>query len=216
MTSRQGRTRRAAGTPGRRPGAVAAERAPARRTRGTGPYDRPGGLPGRRAPAHPCTWRLRLAFRPDGGQAFVVRPPGRYRTSGLPVVGPAPVLAWQRHAKPPAFAPTTRDLGWCRVGRGRAAAPRPAAGRRDAEAPRVQDDLKAALVPPLPVQAEGAMLFGHGLARGHLPAPVHWPHLRSAGPGAVSTGARRLWTRTVDHGGVGPVPEGLDEGSVSR
>ncbi|POX63023.1 hypothetical protein C3492_12640 [Streptomyces sp. Ru62] len=28
--------------------------------------------------------------------------------------------------------------------------------------------------------------------------------------------ARRLWTRTVDQGGVGPVPEGLDEGSVPR
>ncbi|GGY98328.1 hypothetical protein GCM10010300_48050 [Streptomyces olivaceoviridis] len=31
-----------------------------------------------------------------------------------------------------------------------------------------------------------------------------------------AVGARRLWTRTVDHGGVGPVPEGLDEGSVPR
>ncbi|MGW3466501.1 hypothetical protein ACWDE9_46375, partial [Streptomyces olivaceoviridis] len=41
------------------------------------------------------------------------------------------------------------------------------------EARRVQDDLKAAFAPPLLVQAEVAMLLGHGLARGHLPAPMH-------------------------------------------
>ncbi|GGY98335.1 hypothetical protein GCM10010300_48060 [Streptomyces olivaceoviridis] len=180
-----------------------------------------------------CTWRLRLAFRPDGGQEFVVRPPGRYRTSGLPVEGLAPVLAWQWHAKPPAFAPTTRDLGWCRVGEGAPQPPGPlpeggtlpdwaahpdvvrflpesldflttgtagperlrrctaarsaaaavetasravAQALRDGaadEARRVQDDLKAAFAPPLLVQAEVAMLLGHGLARGHLPAPTH-------------------------------------------
>ncbi|GGM14903.1 hypothetical protein GCM10010129_68900 [Streptomyces fumigatiscleroticus] len=79
-----------------------------------------------------CTWQLGLAFRPDGEQEFTVRPPSRYRTSGLPVEGVGPVLAWQWHMKLPAFEPTTRDLGWCRVGDG---APQPLAPVPEGETP---------------------------------------------------------------------------------
>ncbi|MFJ6215727.1 hypothetical protein ACIQGZ_20705 [Streptomyces sp. NPDC092296] len=63
-----------------------------------------------------CAWQLSLTFRPDGAPEFTVQPPDRFRTTGLPVQGLAPVLSWRWSLNPPRFIPRAAHLDWCRVG----------------------------------------------------------------------------------------------------
>ncbi|MEV7188743.1 hypothetical protein [Kitasatospora sp. NPDC093102] len=63
-----------------------------------------------------CEWQLVLAFRADDGAEFTVRPERRFRTTGLPVTGLAPVLAWQWADEPPVFKASTAWLDWCSPG----------------------------------------------------------------------------------------------------
>ncbi|TQF02997.1 hypothetical protein E6W39_12910 [Kitasatospora acidiphila] len=98
-----------------------------------------------------CTWQLGLIFHPDGGQEFLVQPPDRFRTTGLPMQGLAPVLTWQWHLKPPRFVPREWQLDWCRLG---AAEPQP--------------------LPPLPEGVELPSWAAHPKVAPFLPALNHF------------------------------------------
>ncbi|MFG2919446.1 hypothetical protein ACGF0D_42075 [Kitasatospora sp. NPDC048298] len=63
-----------------------------------------------------CAWQLATAFRADDGTEFTVRPERRFRTTGLPVTGLGPVLAWQWFDEPPAFKASTAWHDWCSPG----------------------------------------------------------------------------------------------------
>ncbi|MER7585769.1 hypothetical protein [Kitasatospora sp. NPDC097691] len=63
-----------------------------------------------------CTWQLVLDFRGDDGTDFTVRPAHRFRTSGLPVTGLAPVVRWAWFEDPPRFWLDTARLDWCSPG----------------------------------------------------------------------------------------------------
>ncbi|MET8542581.1 hypothetical protein ABZW03_18275 [Kitasatospora sp. NPDC004799] len=64
-----------------------------------------------------CAWRLAAALRADDGTEFTVRPERRFRTTGLPVAGLAPVLAWQWFDEPPAFQASWAWFDWCSIGK---------------------------------------------------------------------------------------------------
>ncbi|MDH6142108.1 hypothetical protein P3T35_004129 [Kitasatospora sp. GP30] len=136
-----------------------------------------------------CTWQLGLIFHPDGGQEFLVQPPDRFRTTGLPVQGLAPVLTWQWHLKPPRFVPREWQLDWCRLG---SAEPQPL--------PQ----------PPLPEGVNLPSWAAHPKVAPFLPALIHFLTAGALGPEAD----RRLAAALEARKAIQAAARGTADGSM--